>query len=323
MIYHKVIIVGGGPAGSTCAWKLKQNNIDCIILDKEPFPRNKLCAGWITPKVMRDLQFDPTKYPYSFVTFNRINFHIYGRKIPLRTQQYSIRRCEFDHWLLDRCDVPMNTHYVRNVQRDDEYYYIDNQYRCKYIVGAAGTYCPIYKALFHNANARDQRWLIVAMEDEFTYNYKDKNCHLWFFENHLPGYSWYVPKGNGYLNVGIGGLVNKLRARNMRIIDHWSSFVKQLEKLSLITDYKYSPKGHQYYMRQKIRPAQLGRAYIVGDSAGLATRDMGEGIGSAIQSGLLAADSIVKGTPYFLKSLSQYSIFGILFSGMLAQPCKN
>jgi flavin-dependent dehydrogenase len=50
-----VIIVGGGPAGSSCAWSLKRQGVDCLVLDKEPFPRGKPCAGWITPEVVEDL----------------------------------------------------------------------------------------------------------------------------------------------------------------------------------------------------------------------------------------------------------------------------
>ncbi|MCK4821330.1 FAD-dependent oxidoreductase, partial [bacterium] len=50
MINTDVIIVGGGPAGATCAWRLRQSNIRCIILDKQRFPRTKICAGWITPE---------------------------------------------------------------------------------------------------------------------------------------------------------------------------------------------------------------------------------------------------------------------------------
>jgi flavin-dependent dehydrogenase len=38
-----------------------------------------------------------------------------------------------------------------------------------------------------------------------SYPFSDERCHLWFFEDGLPGYAWYVPKADGYLNVGIGG----------------------------------------------------------------------------------------------------------------------
>ena len=35
---HRVIIVGGGPAGAACAWKLVQAGVDCLLLDKKTFP---------------------------------------------------------------------------------------------------------------------------------------------------------------------------------------------------------------------------------------------------------------------------------------------
>lgn len=65
MVEAEVIIIGGGPTGSTCAWMLKQSGVDAIILDKAEFPRHKLCAGWITPKVLRRLQLDASAYPHS------------------------------------------------------------------------------------------------------------------------------------------------------------------------------------------------------------------------------------------------------------------
>jgi len=45
----------------------------------------------------------------------------------------------------------------------------------------------------------------VPQEEEFRYDHTNQDCQLWFLENHLPGYSWYVPKANGYVNVGVGG----------------------------------------------------------------------------------------------------------------------
>jgi NADPH-dependent 2,4-dienoyl-CoA reductase/sulfur reductase-like enzyme len=57
-----VVIVGGGPAGSTCAWKLRKADLDVVIVDKATFPRDKVCAGWITPQVLDDLQIDRNDY---------------------------------------------------------------------------------------------------------------------------------------------------------------------------------------------------------------------------------------------------------------------
>ena len=61
-----VVIVGGGPAGSTFAWALRRADVKCLVLDKTQFPRNKLCAGWITLEVVEDLEMDVGAYPHRF-----------------------------------------------------------------------------------------------------------------------------------------------------------------------------------------------------------------------------------------------------------------
>ena len=53
-----VLIVGGGPAGSSCAWKLRQAGLDVTVMDRAMFPRNKVCGGWITPQVIVDAGID-------------------------------------------------------------------------------------------------------------------------------------------------------------------------------------------------------------------------------------------------------------------------
>src|SRR5439155_1080061 len=57
-----VLIVGGGPAGSSCAWNLRNSGLRIAILDKQLFPRHKVCGGWITPAVLDALQIEPSEY---------------------------------------------------------------------------------------------------------------------------------------------------------------------------------------------------------------------------------------------------------------------
>jgi len=308
MIYSEIIIVGGGPAGSTCGWKLNQYGIECIILDKRKFPRSKLCAGWITPEVIRDLEIDINRYPHRFVTFNKFHIHIPGKYFKIKTKQHAIRRVEFDHWLLKRSGIPVYTHAIKNIRKDGDFYIIDDQYRCKYLVGAGGTFCPVYRTFFKLTAPRNKELRVVTLEEEFKYNYPDDNCHLWFSQNKLPGYSWYVPKGDGFLNIGIGGFSEKLKTQHDTIMRHWQAFVKQLGQLSLVENYHFNPKGSVYYIRDDLDKAQIGRIFIAGDAAGLATKDMGEGIGPAVKSGLLAATAIITGKPYSLNSIKKYSL---------------
>src|SRR6266540_1420493 len=103
-----VLIVGGGPAGSTLAWKLRNHGLDVLILDKSTFPREKVCAGWITPAVTDLLQVDLREYSRENVLQPISGFRtgmIGGAGVLTRydhTISYGIRRNEFDHYLLRR-----------------------------------------------------------------------------------------------------------------------------------------------------------------------------------------------------------------------------
>lgn len=303
-----VIIIGGGPAGSSAAWALTRRGIDTLLLDAQSFPRLKLCAGWITPKVVRDLELDPASYPHRFNTFDKLIVHIFGLTFKLGTTQHSIRRFEFDEWLLQRSGVLVVQHNVRDIVREGEHYVIDGQYRAKYLIGAGGTKCPVYRSLFRDANPRAREQQTVTLEHEFPYQYADTQCHLWFLRKRLPGYSWYVPKANGYLNIGIGGMAQVLKDRGDDIWRHWEVFIQDLERSGLVQGFTATPKGYSYYLRDKMDTVRIGNAFIVGDAVGLATADMAEGIGPAIKSGLRAADAIINGSEYNIKNIERFSI---------------
>ena len=307
MIQSKVIIVGGGPAGSTCAWKLKQQGVECLILDKAKFPRIKLCAGWITPQVFQDLEITPNDYPHSLVVFDKLDISLFGLRLKSPGPQYSIRRFEFDQWLLNRAGVPVHHYGVKKITREGNYYIIDNAFRCQYLVGAGGTNCPVYHTFFKRLNPRQKELRIDTLEQEIQYQYNDSRCHLWFMEHHLDGYSWYVPKGNGWLNVGVGGFAASLKKRGDNILSHWYFLVEKLNRLSLFRDYDFKPKGYIYYLRSSAAIVRSDNAFIIGDAVGLATKDMGEGIGPAVQSGIKAAMAIADNREYTLSVVREYS----------------
>ena len=129
----------------------------------------------------------------------------FGRwQVPVPCVQHSIRRFEFDAWLLERSGAEVIEHNVRHIESDGEQYVIDDSYRCRYLIGAGGTRCPVYRTLFREANPRSSELQLVTLEHEIRYEWRERDCHLWFFGHGLPGYSWYVPKERGWLNVGRG-----------------------------------------------------------------------------------------------------------------------
>ncbi len=308
-VHHtEVLIVGGGPAGAACAWRLRQRGVDCLILDRQRFPRTKPCAGWITPQVVRDLEFIPADYPGGFTTFAAPVISIRGVTFRLPTRQHAIRRLEFDDWLLRRAGVPVHLHKVGTITRVGGAYVVDGAFAGNVLVGAGGTSCPVYRTLFREAGPRDGGSLIVTLEQEFPYPHTDPHCRLWFLEHGLPGYAWYVPKANGIVNVGIGGNAETLRARGDRLRRHWGLLLDKLDRLGLVRGHAFRPRGYAYYLRQARPEVRRDNALIAGDAVGLATLDMGEGIGPAIRSGLLAAEAILHDSDYDIRSIPKVSL---------------
>lgn len=311
-----VLIVGGGPAGSSAARRLVQGGANVLVLDKERFPRLKLCAGWITPEVVRDLEIDVESYPHRFLTFEKLHIHIKGLHLRVPCVQHSIRRIEFDAWLLERSGARVVQHTVRNIRYEGGTYIIDEAFRAPYLIGAGGTRCPVYRTFFREANPREERLQTVTLEHELEYDWKDPDCHLWFFGNGLPGYSWYVPKEDGWLNVGVGGMASRVKSSNRDIREHWSLFTSMLNR-KLAAGAQYDPAGYSYFVRGKVDVPRIGNAFITGDAAGLATRDMCEGIGPAVRSGQRAAEAILRQQTYTLDDVTGASLGGGLASRML------
>jgi geranylgeranyl reductase family protein len=305
--YADVIIAGGGPAGSTCAWKLQKKGFDCIILDKQKFPRPKPCGGWLMPEVFNDLEIQADEYQHSLMAFERYNVHFKSFSLNLKSLQFAIRREEFDNWLIERSSAQLINHKVSDIRQEGGFYIIDDQYKCRYLVGAGGTYCPVYKTFFKSVTLRSRKLQAVTMVEEFAHDCNSEDLHLWFSMNLLPGYAWYVPKGKGIFNVGIGSLTPRLQSNNNSLKTEWSQLIKKLADLSLVNDYQFNPKGYVYYLRGNVDIVRRDNAFLVGDAAGLATRDMAEGIGPAIKSGLLAAAAISEGTEYNLQAINKYS----------------
>lgn len=316
------IVVGGGPAGSTCAWKLRAAGLDVLLLDRAAFPRTKLCAGWVTPEAIADLELDPAEYPHSFMTFDALHLHWKAFSARPKSRQHSIRRYEFDNFLLRRSGARVLQHKVREIHRDGGDYIIDGEFRSKYLVGAGGTACPVYRALFHDRNPRCSALQTTTFEAEFAYDWKDPACHLWFFDDGLPGYAWYVPKAHGFINIGLGGMSDRLKRKGGHIRDHWSTFARKLHKCGLVRHDHLKPTGYSYYLRGDVEVVREDNAFIAGDAVGLATRDMCEGIGPAVRSGLLAARAIATGADYSLADIGKYSGSGFA-SRLLARKISG
>ncbi|MDX2440801.1 MAG: FAD-dependent monooxygenase [Desulfobacterales bacterium] len=193
-----------------------------------------------------------------------------------------------------RAHVPVHTHTVRHVRSHKGEFIIDDTYQCRYLVGAGGTHCPVYKNFFNTPHKRPETAMICAVEKEYQCDIPDDRCHIWYFGNRLPGYAWYLPKGNGWLNIGIGGKFLKLKKQGRTIMDHWRDFVKKLINLSLIKQAPHNPRGHNYYLFHKNPAFRRDNLFVIGDAAGVSTLYMGEGVHAVISNNKQFHDDFTK-----------------------------
>jgi flavin-dependent dehydrogenase len=147
---YDVVIIGGGPAGSSCAWELQRAGLEVAILDRQVFPRNKVCGGWITPAVFEELRIDPAEYGESRTLQPITGFrtsYMGGREVETRYGKpisYGIRRFEFDDYLLKRSGATFfQGATLTRLERSRGEWIINNRFRSPMLVGAGGTFCPI------------------------------------------------------------------------------------------------------------------------------------------------------------------------------------
>jgi flavin-dependent dehydrogenase len=296
-----VLVVGGGPAGSTCATRLVQRGLDVAVLDKARFPRDKVCAGWITPAVVDALELDlrdyaPTNVLQPFRAFRtgpldgKSALTDFGRVV-----SYGIRRCEFDAYLLRRSGARViDGRSLESLRREGDYWIANDEIRARVVVGAGGHFCPVARALNPDSPHED---VVVAQEIEFRLD-GDVACpieadspELYFWPD-LLGYGWCVRKGD-YLNIGAG----RLRA------SAFPAAVAEFKRSVLGRRFVDGAvpaqwKGHAYLLNWTSRRRLVADgAVLVGDAAGLALGPSGEGILAAIESGALAASAIASVFP--------------------------
>ncbi|HEX7927464.1 MAG TPA: NAD(P)/FAD-dependent oxidoreductase, partial [bacterium] len=189
-------------------------------------------------------------------------------------------------------------------------YVVDGEYRCRNLVGAGGTACPVRTQFFKAHPVKED--MIATLEKEFLYPQRDEFCHVFFFKHGLRGYSWYVPKGNGYVNIGLGGMSSYFRQGGQNIHTHFRGFLGDLVNIGLLdkaTADGIEETGHPYYLfPEHLATVKQERCFLIGDSAGFASRDLGEGIAPAIDSGIQVAEEILGQGAYAPERLPAFSI---------------
>ena len=277
---HDVLVVGGGPAGSTTALRLAEAGASVLLVDKARFPRDKPCGGGLTMRAVRQCPVDPAPVVEEEVDLVEIRFR-FGDAVVRRTREPVIlmtQRRRLDAFLLDAArerGVEVQEGTTVDVESAD----VD------VVVAADGANGTTARALGLGGGIVHG----VAYEGNATYDDLDRERYKRRAVVELAdipgGYGWVFPKGD-HANVGVGASQHagpELREHLRRVCEAHGLEPSCLSEL----------RGHRLPMRLPETRIAGERALLVGDAAGLVDPASGDGMYECFVSSRLASAAII------------------------------
>jgi geranylgeranyl reductase family protein len=304
-----IIISGAGPAGATMALMLAGSGLRVTIIDKDRFPRDKICGDALSGQVvsilkrMPDSIFDEfleivPKTPSYGIRFVSPGMHI--ADIPFITKSfdqppgYICPRREFDSFLISKVKNYRNIHLVegeRIVQirrADHSVTAITERYEVtgRMIAGADGVHSAARSLLEQAKPSREQLCTGVRAYFEGVADlHPEKYIELLFLKELLPFYFWIFPEVNGRCNAGLAMLQSEISSNRVNMGKLFDEIIRFHPSVS--------PRfaGARMVGRVEAHALPLGAppGPFSGDRFLLVDPFTGEGIGNAMTSGEVAA----------------------------------
>jgi geranylgeranyl reductase family protein len=300
-----VVVVGSGPAGATCAYQLAKGGFRVALIDKQIFPRPKLCAGLLTWKTVDLLH---RVYGFSLedlmaqdvISHACHNYRVYYHRKEIARGRldypfHYVNRSRYDdYWARLAQEAGARFFSGRkvvsvDVAKNDVVLSDGARMAAGVIIGADGVWSIVRKALFPNHEFK-QRWRSnLAMTIETIGGpgaSAPESDYASLHFGHVPwGYAWRFPNPDGLI-LGIGGLGSK---NDTSLATAFRQFIDTID-----TSPQPSAdwKGHALPFGNFVDPPGMGRILLAGDACGLADPLLGEGIYYAHRSGQLAAMAV-------------------------------
>jgi geranylgeranyl reductase family protein len=287
---YDAIVVGGGPAGSTTAYRLAEQGASVLLADKATFPRDKPCGGGMTLRAVRQCPVDPTPVVEEWIDQIELRFR-YKDAVVHRTAEpvvWMTQRRRLDAFLLDAArerGVEVREGTKAAVEPGNVVVLgAGERVVADALVGADGANGVTARAV----GLGDEISYGVAYEGNVRYPTVDQARYARRLVLELAdipgGYAWVFPKGD-HANVGVGGWQSegpKLREHLQRACEAHGLDPEALESL----------RGHRLPLRGPRTRIAGERVVLVGDAAGLIDPVSGDGMYECFVSGRLASAAI-------------------------------
>jgi len=271
---YDVAILGGGPAGSTAAFRLATAGARVLLIDKARFPRDKPCGGGVTGRAERLLPFSIEPVVEDVV--DRLECGLrYRHRFTRRARAplaYMTQRKRLDHFLLRKAaeaGVEVREGETADAQELD----------ARIVIGADGCNGASAKQL----GLADGVVHGVALEANYPYDSRYARAMVLEIAVIRGGYGWIFPKGD-HVNVGVGG--NGEEGPKLR-----TELQRMCEAYGIDPASARDTRGYRLPMRLTATRLARGTTAVIGDAAGLVDPLSGDGMYEAFLSAQLVADA--------------------------------
>jgi geranylgeranyl reductase family protein len=285
------VVVGGGPAGSTLAYRLAGAGASVLVVDKARFPRDKPCGGGMTLRAVRQCPVDPSPVVEEEVDVVELRFRYrdavvrHAREpVVLMTQRRRLDALLLDAARESGAEVREGTSV--EIEPGNTLALADGErVHADAIVGADGANGITARAVGLGAGIVHG----VAYEGNVPYTAisRERYARRAVIElADIPGgYGWVFPKAD-HANVGVGAW----QTEGPRIREHLQ---RVCEAHGLKPEALQSLRGHRLPLRRPGTAIAGERALLVGDAAGLIDPVSGDGMYECFVSSQLAAEAIL------------------------------
>jgi geranylgeranyl reductase family protein len=310
-----VAIIGAGPSGSTCALALQGKGLRVALINKEVFPRDKICGDAIPGSAFKAISSlrtawgDQMKAFTHSVNITSIAIFFSKRNVIRYTWKlfsYNSKRIDFDHFLFQLVKQETDTHILEHKQLQQvtatpdycQCLFSDgSSINASVVVGCDGAHSVVKR---HLIKSEQPDALAVTAIRAYYKGIKgiQSGCNEAHVIKEVEGYFWIFPLSDGWANVGFGVFKNKNKKQKGRAPLNMRALLEEITQSPAFADrfkdatVEGKVNGFSLPIWTRQRSVSGHRFLLCGDAASLIDPLQGHGIDLGMWSGVMAAEQI-------------------------------